>query len=198
MKIALLGLLQSGKSTLFSAISGKEIPHYGSMTIEEAIVQVPDDRVDWLEKHYDSRKKVYATIDCLDLPGFSFIDEHGRAAARRLISQIRTVDLLVLITRSFEDPSTPPYRNHLNPAADLQELKTELLLADLELVETRVKNLEKEARKPSKTSAKDKAELELYKKLQETIEAEKPISSVIETDEQLEIVKNLGFLTLKP
>ena len=198
MKVALLGLLQSGKSTIVSAISGKAIPPVGSTRIEEAIVPVPDERLDWLTEHYKPKKTTYATIDCLDLPGFNFADEHGRAAARRLINQIRTVDMLVLVVRAFEDPAVPPYRNNVDPARDLAELQTELLLSDLELVATRVERLERQIHKPTRTQAHDRAELDLQKKLQETIEAEKPISSAIETDAEREMIKSLGFLTLKP
>ncbi|MHC4477985.1 MAG: DUF933 domain-containing protein [Planctomycetota bacterium] len=198
MKVALLGLLQSGKSTIFSAISGKPIAAMGSTAIEEAIVPVPDERLDWLAEYYKPKKTTYATVDCLDLPGFDFCDEHGRAAARRLINQIRTVDLLVLAVRAFDDAAVPAYRNGINPVADLAELKTELLLADYELVATRIEKLEKQVHKPTKTQAHDKAELALQKKLQETIEAEKPISSAVETDGEREMIKSLGFLTLKP
>lgn len=198
MKVALLGLLQSGKSTILSAISGKALPPPGSTAIEEAIVPVPDERLDWLEKYYKPKKTTHATIDCLDIPGFSFTDEHGRAAARRLINQIRTVDMLVLIVRAFEDLSIPPYRNRIDPHGDLSELQTELLLSDLELVTTRIERLEKQVNKPTKTQTQDKAELALHKKLQETIESEKPISSAIETDAEVEMIKSLGFLTLKP
>ena len=198
MKVALVGLLQSGKSTILASLSGKAIPAVGATTIEEAIVPVPDERLDWLTEYYKPKKTTYATIDCLDLPGFNFADEHGRAAARRLISQIRTVDLLVLVVRAFENPAVPPYRNTVNPARDLAELQTELLLADLELVATRIDKLEKQVHKPTKTQAHDKAELVLQKKLQEAIESEKPISSAIETDDEREMIKSLGFLTLKP
>lgn len=198
MKAALVGLMQSGKSTLFSAISGKAPSQIGSTAIEEAIVPVPDERLDWLATIYNPKKIVHGTIDCLDLPGFSFTEDHGRAAAKRLLNQIRTVDLIVLVVRAFDDPSVPPYRQSVNPIRDLQELKTEILLCDLELVATRIERLEKQANKPSKTQSHDKAELALQKKLQETIEAEKPISSAIETEAELEIVKSLGFLTLKP
>ena len=92
----------------------------------------------------------------------------------------------------------PPYRNSINPARDLADLKTELLLADLELVATRIEKLEKQIHKPTKTQVHDKAELALHKKLQETIEAEKPISSAIESDAEREMIKSLGFLTMKP
>ena len=205
MKVALLGLLQSGKSSIFASLSVKEIPPVGSTSIEEAIVHVPDERLDWLNENYEQhglchkpKKTTYATVDCLDLPGFNFADEHGRAAARRLINQIRTVDMLVLIVRAFENPAVPPYKNSVDPVRDLTELQTEILLADLELVTTRVERLEKQIHKPTKTQAHDKAELALQKKLQETIEAEKPISSAIETEAEREMIKSLGFLTLKP
>lgn len=198
MKVALLGLLQSGKSTIFASISGKPIPPVGSTTIEEAMVPVPDERLDWLTDYYNPKKTTHATIDCLDLPGFNFSDEHGRAAARRLMNQIRTSDCFVLVVRAFDNPAVPPYRNSINPTRDLADLKTELLLADLELVATRIEKLEKQIHKPTKTQEHDKAELALHKKLQETIEAEKPISSAIETDAEREMIKSLGFLTLKP
>jgi len=198
MKVVLLGLLQSGKSTILSAISGKAIGAIGSTSIEEAMVPVPDERLDWLTEYYKPKKTTYATIDCLDLPGFNFTDEHGRAAARRLINQVRTVDLLVLVVRAFESPAVPAYRNIINPARDLVELQTELLLADLELVTTRIERLEKQVHKPTKTQTHDKAELALQKKLQKAIESEESVSSVIETEDEREMIKSLGFLTLKP
>lgn len=198
MKVALLGLLESGKSTIFASLSGKPVTPVGSTAIEEAIVQVPDERLDWLAEHYKPKKVTHATIDCLDMPGFNFTDEHGRAAARRLINQIRTVDMLALVVRAFENPAAPPYRGSVDPARDLAELRTEVLLADLELVATRIEKLEKQIHKPTKTQAQDKAELALHKKLQETIEAEKPISAAIQTDAEVEMIKSLGFLTLKP
>ncbi|MBW8041112.1 MAG: redox-regulated ATPase YchF [Planctomycetes bacterium] len=198
MKVALLGMLQSGKSTIFASLSGKAIPPIGSTNIEEAIVAVPDERFDWLTGCYKPKKTTHATIDCLDVPGFNFSEEHGRAAARRLMNQIRTVDMFVLVVRAFENPAVPPYRNIINPARDLADLKTELLLTDLELVATRIERLEKQIHKPTKTQARDKAELSLYKKLQQTIESEKPISSAILTDSERDMIKSLGFLTFKP
>ena len=198
MKVALLGLLESGKSTIMSAISGRGIPPIGTTVIEEAIVPVPDERLDRLAELYKPKKVVHATIDCLDVPGFNFTDEHGHAAARRLINQIRTAEVLVFVVRAFEDPAVPPYRNSVDPVRDLAELETELLLADLELVTTRIDKLEKQLHKPTPTQAHDKAELILQKRLQEAIESEKPISSVIENEAEREMIKSLGFLTLKP
>jgi GTP-binding protein YchF len=190
MKVALIGLMQSGKSTLISAISGKEVPPVGSVNIGEVIVIVPDERLDWLGELYKPKKTVHATVDCLDLPGLSFKDEHTRAAARRLFGQIRTVDMFVIVVKGFGEKT--------DPAKDLSELNTEFLLADLELVTTRIERLEKQINKPAKTNAKDKAELSLQLKLQEALESEKPISSAIKNENDLELIKSLGFLTLKP
>jgi ribosome-binding ATPase len=198
MKAALLGLMQSGKSTIFSTISGKAVPPIGSTAIEEAIVPVPDARLDWLDSLYKPKKKVHATIDVLDLPGFSFVDEKGRAAARRQIGQIRAVDMLVLVIRAFESSSVAVYRDKVDWKRDLTELRTELLLSDLELVTTRIENLEKQVMKPTKTQAHDKAELALQKRLQEAIESERPISTAIENDEEMAMVRSLGFLTMRP
>lgn len=190
MKVALIGLLQSGKSTLLAGLSGKAVPPVGSTKIEEAIVPVPDARIDWLSKLYKPEKTIYGTIDCLDVPGLSFADEHGRAAARRLIDQVRTVDMLTLIIGAFE--------NSADPVKDLADLNTELLLADLALVTTRIENLEKQLNKTTRVLPNYKAELELQKKLQAAIEQEKPIRSAITSDAELEMIKPLGFLTLKP
>lgn len=198
MKSALIGLMQSGKSTLLAGVSGKPMPPAGSTTIDEAVVPVPDGRLDWLTDYHKPKKTTRATIDCLDLPGFNFNDDSGRAAARRLIDPIRRVDMLVLVVRAFEDASVPTNDGSVDPARDLSVLRTELLLADLELVTTRIERLEKQIKKPTKTQGRDKAELELQHKLQEAIESEQSISSVIETEAEQEIIKSLGFLTQKP
>ncbi|MBP8304245.1 MAG: YchF family ATPase [Phycisphaerae bacterium] len=198
MKVALIGLLQSGKSTLLAAVSGKAIAQGGPVGMDEAIVPVPDARIDWLSGHYKPKKTTYATLDCLDVPGLDFENDHGRAAARRLVSQIRTVDMLVLVIRAFGDATVPMYRSRVDPIKDLAELHTELLLADLELVTTRIEKLEKQVLRPTPTQAHDRVELALQRKLQQAIESERPISSVIETEAEREMIKSLAFLTEKP
>lgn len=198
MKVALIGLMQSGKSTVLSAISGKEPAPMGSTDFHEQMVSVPDERLGWLTELYQPKKTVHATVDCMDMPGISFMDDHGRASARKFFNDVRTVEMFVVVVRAFDNPSVPAYRNSVNSARDLEELKTEMLLADLELVTTRIERLEKSVHKPTKTQAREKAELELQLKLQEAIESEKPIGSVIENDLQMDLIKPLNFLTLKP
>jgi hypothetical protein len=190
--------MQSGKSTLLAAVSGKEPPAMGTANITEAVVPVPDDRLHWLTELYKPKKTVKATIDCVDVPGFSFTDDAGRSAARRLIDKIRTVDMFVVVLRAFQDKSVVPYKNRVDPKADLNELFTEMLLADLEMVSTRIERLEKEVHKPTKNQARDKDELALQHKLQNGLEQEIPVSDIIENNKQYELIKSLGLLTTKP
>jgi ribosome-binding ATPase len=197
VKVALVGMMQSGKSTILSAISGKEVPAGAIGQIWEAVVPVPDERLDWLTALYKPKKTVQATINCLDLPGFSFTDDHGRAAARKLVNQVRTADMLVLVVRAFEDASVAAYRNRVDARAELKELLDEILWADLEAITNRVEKLEAQINKPTKTQAKDKAELELQKKFQAAIEAGTPLRTVVE-GEDIELIKSFNFLTLKP
>ncbi|MBE0536346.1 MAG: redox-regulated ATPase YchF [Phycisphaerae bacterium] len=190
MKVAITGSMQSGKSTLVSAISGRPMPPPGSVAIEEVVAPVPDERLDWLTEIYQPKKTVHATIDCVDLPGLSFADEHTRAAARRLFNQIRTVDMFVIVVRAFDEEA--------DFARSLSDIKTEFLLSDLELVTTRIERLQKQVNKPTSAQGHDKAELAIQLKLQEALEAEKPVSAAIKDETELELIKSLGFLTLKP
>lgn len=198
MKVALVGLAQSGKSTLLSAISGKRGSVSSSVKIEEAVVPVPDERLDWLTSLYRPKKTVAATVDCLDVPGFSFVDESGRTAARRMVLETKTVDMYVWVIGAFTNAGVAPYRGSVDPGRDLRELQSEFLLADLELVTTRIERLEKQTSKPTKTIEQDKAELALQKRLQEVLENEKPAITAIEDESEIDLLKSLGLLTLKP
>ena len=120
MRIALIGPVQSGKSTILSAICGKAASAAGAVSVNEEVVAVPDERLDWLTGLYQPKKTVHGTIDSLDLPGLSFTDENGRAAARRLFGQVRTVDMFVFVVRAFDDASVAAYRNRIDPAGDTE------------------------------------------------------------------------------
>ena len=198
MIAALIGLLQSGKSTLLASVSGKQLGLSGGIDIKETIVPVPDERMDWLTNLYKPKKTVHATVNCLDVPGFSFKEDNGRAAARKLITQIRAADMILVVVRAFNDPSVPAYGDKIDPVGELTEFLTEMLLADLELILTRVEKLEKQVGKPTPTQAKDKADLVLFKRLAAAIEEGKPVISAIHNDAEKETIKSLGFLTTKP
>ena len=198
MKVALFGMMQSGKSTLFSAISGKEPAPSGAARVEEAVVHVPDQRLDWLNGIYQPKKIVRGSVDCFDVPGFAFVDSSGRAAANRIISDIRSVDMYVLVVRAFAAPSVPPYRGEVNARRDIAELLSEFLLSDLEVVTNRIERLEASIKKNAKTIKQDQEELQIMLRLQTALEAEKPAATAVASEDELNLLKPMGLLTMKP
>ncbi|MCF7958255.1 MAG: YchF family ATPase [Phycisphaerae bacterium] len=200
MQVALIGLSQSGKTTLFSAVTeGHSQTGAGSAhQAEKAVVKVPDPRLQVLTGMYSPKKTIPATIEFLDLPGLSFADEPSKHDARRIIAQARQADMLVMVLRDFKNDSVATYKNRINPTADLDEIQSELLLTDMESVSNRIEKLEVLVRKPSKTQDQDKRELALMKKGMEKLENLEPLSGIIENADEEKLVKSFGFLTMKP
>lgn len=200
MQVALVGMRQSGKSALFAAVAGGHgsAEAGGGHQVGKAVVKVPDERLAVLSDIYKPKKTTPATIEFLDLPGLSFVDEGDRHDARKIIADARQVAMLVFVIRGFENASVAAYRDRVNPAADLEELRTELLLADLELVTNRIEKLEVSITKPTKTQPHDKKELELLKRCAGVIEELKPLTEAIDSPEEEKLLRSFGFLTLKP
>jgi hypothetical protein len=198
MKVALIGPPQSGKSTLFRAVTGRE-PNPAAMDQEQiGSVKVPDRRLDWLADHYKPKKYTEAAIDFIDIPGFSLADDHGRAELKRHLPTIRQADALVAVVRAFENDSVAAYRNRIDPQGNLDELHTELIFADLEAVSNRIEKLEKSANKPTKTADQDKRELAVLLRCREVLEEERPISEAFQTEEEARLVKSFAFVTQCP
>lgn len=198
MRIAFVGPPQSGKSTLFRAITGTPASTQPAMGEQLAAVKVPDARLDFLQKLYKPKKYTEATLDVLDVPGFSHETAAQQTEFRKTLPSIRKCDALVAVVRAFDNASVPPYRNRVDPKADLEELFTELLFCDLETVTTRIERLEKALTKPTKTHDQEKRELELMQRLRAALEEEKPVTSAIETDEEHKALASFAFLTEMP
>jgi hypothetical protein len=196
MKIAFVGPPLSGKSTLFRAMTGQESAAHG-MGEQMAVIKVPDQRVEWLNDLYKPKKKVEATINCLDVPGFSHETAQQQAEFRKTLPSLKQSDALVAVVRAFDNPSTPPYRNRVDPKADVDELLTELTFCDLETVTNRIERLEKSLKKP-KSHEHEKQELELMQRCQEVLENEQPISAAFKSEEERKMVSSFAFLTVKP
>ena len=200
MEVALAGLIQSGKSTLFSAVTGGRVhAEMGAAhRADKAVVRVPDERLEFLCGIYKPKKTTPATLEFLDLPGLSFVDEPSRHEARRIIAQARQADMLVLVVRGFHNDSVAAYRDRIDPSGDLEEIREELLLADLELVTNRIEKLEKSITKPTPHVEQDKRELALLRRCNDAIENIRPLSEVIEREEEEKLLRSFGFLTMKP
>lgn len=198
MRFAIIGPPQSGKSTLFSALTGQPADTTHGRTERLAAVEVPDERLDYLFEVYKPKKKTPAHLEFLDVPGISLADPHGPAAFRTAMADVRQCYGIVVVVRAFQSDSVAPYRDRIDPKADLEELHAELVFADLEQVINRIQKLEKSVQKPSKTRDEEMRELTLMRRVQEALENEKPVSSTIHNEEERIIAAGFGFLTLKP
>jgi len=201
MRAALIGMPLSGKSTLFAAVAeaGGSHVHLGRPDQEHlAVVRVPDDRLLWLAEQHHPKKTTCAELEFLDVPGFDLSDEHGRGRAKAHWSAIRGCDLLVPVVRAFDDPTVAAYRSRVDPAADVRELLTELLFADLEQVTARIEKLEAALRKPTAQRDEQAKELDLMRRLAAALEAERPVGSVETTEAEARLLRSFAFLSEKP
>jgi GTP-binding protein YchF len=185
MKIGLVGMPGSGKSTVFGALTGLAVDTgYGSGSgkANVGVVKVRDPRVDALAELYSPKKILYAETT------FSDLAEAGAAKGldRATLNAMRDVDALCQVLRGFPDElGAAP-----DPLGELAELETETILADLEIVEQRVARLRKDR--------SDARELELQERIQAHLEAEKPLRQMELSEIEEKIIPGYAFLTAKP
>lgn len=201
MRVALIGPPLSGKSTLFAAVTQAGGSHVDLSRPDQphlAVVKVPDERLIWLNELYKPKKLTPAELEFLDLPGMDLSDQAGRSRTKAHWAAMRQSDMLVFVVREFSDDSVPPYRNRVDCDANVEELLSEMLFADLEQVTNRIEKLEVSSRKPTGDRDEQKRELDLMKRLCETLENEKPISDAIASDAEAKMIRSFAFLSQKP
>ena len=198
MRLGLIGPPQSGKTMLFSAITGRAIDPAAAVQEQMASVSMPDERLEWVAQQQRPKRVTPASLEFVDVPGFSLATAHGRAEFLRHVPSLRQCDGLVAVVRGFADVSVPAYRERIDPPADLKELREELLLADLEQVTNRLDRLDKQSRKPTAHKEADKHEMELLRRCQEALEQEHPLSAVSQSEEEARLLRSFAFLTEKP
>ncbi len=198
MKATIIGFPQSGKSTLFNAVTNIK-PDPAQMPQEQlAMVNVPDPRITQLVEICKPKKTTYANIEFVDIPGVSMTDAHGRAEFAKHMPSIRKSDVLVIVVRDFKNPSVPEYRNRIDAMGDLADMHEELMFADLDAVTKRIEKLEKSKNKPTKTQEQDKKELAILQRCAEALEASKPLSTVVHSEEDARAIASFAFVTEKP
>lgn len=197
MKVAIIGLPQSGKTTLAAAATGF-MPQPGGMPrVHHATVKVPDERLNTLAEMFSRTELVEATIEHIDVPGLSLADHKGQEDLRRFLPDMRQSDMLLAVIRAFHDPAVPAYRNRIDPEADFKELTEELFFADFETISTRLEKIEKALTKPTKTHDQEKREHAVLTHCREALEKSQPLSTVLANQEDRRFVSNYGLLTLK-
>ena len=201
MRAALIGPSYSGKSTLFAAVAeaGGSHVHLERPDAEHlAVVKVPDERLEWLGELYKPQKLTHAELELVDVPGLDLTDQASRQRARVHWPAVRQSDMIVIVLRDFHDDAVPPYRGRVEAAADLEELRSELLFSDLEQVAARIEKLNAALGKRGPEHDENARELQLMERMQEALEAEKPLSEAIANEAEEKMVRAFAFLTLKP
>ena len=195
MKAGIVGLPQVGKTTIFSILTRaraenrmgkgrKAQPNVG-------VVQVPDDRVDFLASVFHPRKVTYATIEFVDVVGL--VRGKGRDLA---LDPVRDVDALVHVIRAFDDPAVAHADGSVDPERDIRNFDTELMLADLASIEKRLERLDKDLSK-----LKDEAlgrERDFLRKAQAWLESERPLREMEIPEADQKSVRGFAFLSEKP
>jgi len=203
LNIGIIGLPQSGKTTLFNALTKADAPisGYATSTVQAnfAVVQVPDSRLQPLADIFHPRKVTYATVEFVDVAG---IGQSAHAAGEKreglsaeFIGHIRNADALAVVLRTFENSNIPHIYDNIDPNRDLDSLNAELALTDLTTVEKRIERTKKAAKSGDK---KYQQELDILQLLQEALNDLRPLSQVELLAQDRAALSELFLLTLKP
>jgi GTP-binding protein YchF len=195
LTIGIVGLPNAGKSTLFNALTKNNVlaANYPFATIEPnvGVVGVPDPRLAELAKVYGSQKLLPATVEFVDIAGIVRGASQGEGLGNKFLAHIREAAAICQVTRVFRDEDVTHVDGKVDPGSDIETIKTELILADLETVERAVMRLEKDARKNKDLVAN----LEAAVAAKAALEAGTP---VIATSIDRSLLRELSLLTAKP
>ena len=200
LKAGIVGLPNVGKSTLFNAITKKNIlaANYPFATIDPnvGVVTVPDKRLEFLENMYIPNSLVPTTFEFTDIAGLVKGASKGEGLGNKFLSHIREVDAIVEVVRCFKDENIIHVEGGIDPIRDIEIINLELILADLEIVENRI---EKIAKKAETTKDKDALkEVETLRKAKTALLDNKALRLIEFDEDELLILKPFNFITLKP
>lgn len=197
MKICIVGLPQSGKSSLFSALTGASAGSAAAKGADPvAVVKVPDPRLEKLAAIFDPKKKTAASVEFLELQGIQAGDPKQASFSEQFLGKLRTADALLAVVRSFRDPAVAHPLDSVDARRDLAVLETEFLLSDLAIVENRIERLRKQV--AAKKSDHDVRELAALEKSKAALDSETPLREIDLTDDEEGLLRGFRFLTGKP
>ena len=200
MKLGIIGLPQSGKTTIFNALTRSNTPtsaSAGRIEVHTAVVDVPDPRVTKLSGMFNPKKTIFAKVTYADIAGL----ESGSAKSGisgQLLNQLNQMEGLILIVRGFTDENVMHPSGTVNPLRDVDGMLTELLLNDLIAVERKLEKLTEERKKGGTDKVVNARQTELFEKLHATLSDNKPLRSMEFTNEEQKELASYGLLTRKP
>jgi ribosome-binding ATPase len=200
MKLGIIGLPQSGKTTIFNALTRGNTPttaSAGRIEIHNAVVDVPDPRVTTLSKMFNPKKTIYAKVTYADIAGL----EAGSAKSGisgQLLNQLSQMDGFILVVRAFESDLVMHPSGSVDAKRDVESMLSELLLNDLIAVERKLERLVDERKKGGTDKAVNEKQTILFTRLNEALNNNVPLRKLEYTSEEIKELSSFGLLSRKP
>jgi len=198
LKCGIIGLTNSGKTTLFNCISNTKAAitdfAYSTNKSNIGVCNVPDPRLEHINTFIKAERLVYATMDIVDIPGLAKGASQGEGIGNTFLADVRLCDALIHVLRCFDNPNLPHVEGSIDPVRDIEIIDFELQIKDLEQIERKMVKVEKAAKVGEKNAKHDYETLEKYKK---HIENFQNVSTLEVTPEEHAVVADLLLLTEK-
>ena len=199
MKLGIIGLSQSGKTTVFNALTRGNLPlttSGGRFEVHTGVVDVPDTRVDRLSVMFKPRKTIYAKVTYADIAG---LEGKSSDISGALLNQLTQMDGFLHVVHCFDDPNVPHPSGSVNPQRDITAMDSELLLNDLIAVDRKLERLAEEHKKGGgREKAVIEREIALFERFKTALEDNHPLRDIMLSAEEEKTLAGFGFLTRKP
>jgi GTP-binding protein YchF len=199
MRLGIIGLPQSGKTTVFNALTRGHQPlttSGGRFDVHTGVVDVPDVRIERLTAMFNPKKTIFAKVNYADIAG---LEGSQSAVSGQLLNLLTQMDGLLHVVRGFEDASVPHPSGSVDPRRDIANMDAELLLNDMIAVERKLERLAEERKKGA---GREKAVIEreavLFERFKDVLSNETPLREIELTAEEEKTLAGFGFLTRKP
>ena len=202
MELGIIGLPQSGKTTLFNALTRGSVPTGISgdrVEVHKGVIDVPDDRIYQLAKIFNPKKLVHAKVTYADIAGLDGkASEKGISGA--LLNTLSKMDGFIHVVRHFSNPRVPHFAGSVDPMRDLADMETELILNDMIIIDRKLYRLSGERKRGGygRDIGLVEREIALFEKLQGILSEEIPLRNETFSDEEEKQLSNYGFLSRKP
>jgi hypothetical protein len=201
MKLGIIGLPQSGKTTIFNALTRGNAPttaSAGRIEVHTAVVDVPDPRVDRLAEMFQPRKPIHAKVTYADIAGLEGGSASKGSISGTLLNQLAQMDGFLHVVRCFVDENVPHPSGNVNPVRDVGTMDGELLLNDLIAVERKLERLAEERKKGGTDKTLNGRQAALFEKLHAALSTETPLREIEISSEEEKLLSGFGLLTRKP
>jgi GTP-binding protein YchF len=199
MRLGIIGLPQSGKTTVFNALTRGHQPlttSGGRFDVHTGVVDVPDGRVDRLSALFKPKKTIYAKVTYADIAG---LEGSQSAVSGQLLNLLTQMDGLLHVVRCFDDVNIPHPAGSVNPQRDIATMDAELLLNDMIAVERKLERLVEERKKGGgRERSVIEREAVLFERFKDVLSHETPLREIDLTSEEEKTLSGFGFLTRKP